>query len=147
MQPARSHPTLTSLSHPAPPCSLALSRALVEATSLFVVAVSFGSLASQISLPCYMSHASIPAAVRAARGLPDDLVRISAGVEDAADLLHDLEAAFAVAAQIAGLPTPPPRVDAALARAAEAAGAGREAALERKIADLERELAAVRARA
>jgi cystathionine beta-lyase len=64
-KPARSHPTLTSLSHPAPPCSLALSRALVEATSLFVVAVSFGSLASQISLPCYMSHASILAAVRA----------------------------------------------------------------------------------
>jgi cystathionine beta-lyase len=111
-----------------------------------VVAVSFGSLASQISLPCYMSHASIPAAIRAARGLPDDLVRISAGVEDAADLLHDLEAAFATAASALGLPRPPPRVEAALARAAEAAGAGREAALERRIAALEGELEAAKAR-
>jgi hypothetical protein len=31
------------------------------------------------SMPCFMSHASIPADVRAARGLPDDLVRISGG--------------------------------------------------------------------
>lgn len=92
-----------------------------------------------------MSHASIPAATRAARGLPDDLVRISAGVEDAADLLHDLEAAFAVAAAAVGAPRPPPRVEAALAKAAEEAGAGREAALERRIAALERELARARA--
>ena len=44
-----------------------------------------------------MSHASIPAEVRAARGLPDDLVRISAGIEDEKDLLADLEQAFAIA--------------------------------------------------
>ncbi len=91
-----------------------------------------------------MSHASIPAALRAARGLPDDLVRISAGVEDEGDLLHDLEAAFTLAAQTLGLPVPPPRVDAALAKASEAAGAGREAELERRIASLERELAAAK---
>jgi hypothetical protein len=35
-----------------------------------------------------MSHASIPADVRAARGLPDDLVRISVGIEDPEDLLQ-----------------------------------------------------------
>ena len=51
------------------------------------VTVSFGNVASQISLPCFMSHASIPAEVRAARGLPDDLVRISCGIEDAEDLI------------------------------------------------------------
>ena len=144
---ARSSLTSPNPSHLSPSIpfhSLALSRALVETTSLFVVAVSFGSLASQISLPCYMSHASIPAALRAARGLPDDLVRISAGVEDAADLLHDLEAAFTLAAETLGLPVPPPRVDAALAEAAEAAGAGREAELERRIAGLERELTAAK---
>lgn len=45
-------------------------------------------MASLISLPCYMSHASIPAEVRAARGLPDDLVRISVGIEDPEDLLQ-----------------------------------------------------------
>ena len=52
---------------------------IVEATKLFKVTVSFGNVNSLISLPCYMSHASIPPEVRAARGLPDDLVRISAG--------------------------------------------------------------------
>ena len=51
----------------------------MEETKLFKVTVSFGNVNSLISLPCYMSHASIPADVRAARGLPDDLVRISAG--------------------------------------------------------------------
>jgi cystathionine beta-lyase len=61
--------------------SIAISRAIVERTRLFKVTVSFGGCSSLISLPCFMSHASIPAAVRAARGLPDDLVRISAGIE------------------------------------------------------------------
>ena len=60
---------------------------IVEQTKLFKVTVSFGSVTSLISLPCYMSHASIPAEVRAARGLPDDLIRISAGIEDPDDLL------------------------------------------------------------
>jgi cystathionine beta-lyase len=50
------------------------------------VTVSFGGCSSLISLPCFMSHASIPADVRAARGLPDDLVRISAGIEGACSL-------------------------------------------------------------
>ena len=67
--------------------SVEASRIIVEETRLFKVTVSFGSVSSLISLPCYMSHASIPAAVRAARGLPDDLVRISAGVEAIEDLL------------------------------------------------------------
>ena len=49
-------------------------------------------------MPCFMSHASIPAEVRAARGLPDDLVRISVGIEDADDLIADLEQAFHKAA-------------------------------------------------
>jgi len=48
-------------------------------------------------MPCFMSHASIPAEVRAARGLPDDLVRISVGVEDVEDLISDLEEAFRMA--------------------------------------------------
>ena len=54
-------------------------------------------------MPCFMSHASIPAEVRAARGLPDDLVRISVGIEDVDDLLADLDQAFrkAAAAQAA----------------------------------------------
>ena len=60
----------------------------MERTQLFKIVVSFGSVSSSISLPCYMSHASIPADVRAARGLPDDLVRISVGIEDPRDLIR-----------------------------------------------------------
>ena len=41
-------------------------------------------------MPCFMSHASIPAAVREARGLTEDLVRISVGIEDVNDLIVDL---------------------------------------------------------
>ena len=67
------------------------SQIIVEATQLYKVTVSFGNVNSLISLPCYMSHASIPAEVRAARGLPDDLVRISTGIEDARDLIADLD--------------------------------------------------------
>ncbi|KAL6780399.1 METC1 [Auxenochlorella protothecoides x Auxenochlorella symbiontica] len=74
--------------------SVELSRALCEATRLFKITVSFGGVASLILMPCFMSHASIPAEVRAARGLPDDLIRISAGIEDIDDLLADLEQAF-----------------------------------------------------
>ena len=40
------------------------------------------------------SHASIPAATRAARGLPEDLIRLCVGIEDSADLLDDLERAL-----------------------------------------------------
>jgi cystathionine beta-lyase len=73
---------------------LEVSRTIVEATKLFKVTVSFGNVISLISLPCFMSHASIPAEVRAARGLPDDLVRISAGIEDVRDLIADLKQAM-----------------------------------------------------
>jgi len=75
-----------------------ISRAICENAKLFKITVSFGNVRSLISMPCFMSHASIPAEVRAARGLPDDLVRISVGVEDVNDLIADLDAAFTVAA-------------------------------------------------
>ncbi|CAF2171643.1 unnamed protein product [Brassica napus] len=75
--------------------SVALSKHLVETTNYFSIAVSFGESqnsfeeASLISMPCLMSHASIPAAV----GLTEDLVRISAGIEDADDLISYLDIA------------------------------------------------------
>lgn len=77
-------------------------QVIVEATKLFKVTVSFGNVNSLISLPCYMSHASIPADVRAARGLPDDLVRISTGIEHADDLIEDLDQAMTLAMQKIG---------------------------------------------
>src|SRR5215472_13238087 len=74
------------------------SRIIVEATRMFSICVSFGSINSTISLPGCMSHASVPPEVGELRELPCDLVRISVGIEDAGDLITDLEQAFAVAA-------------------------------------------------
>lgn len=74
--------------------SLALSKHIVETTKYFSITVSFGSVKSLISLPCYMSHASIPAEVREVRGLTEDLVRISVGIEDVNDLIADLDNAL-----------------------------------------------------
>ena len=71
-----------------------LSSEIVESTRLFKVAVSFGSVGSTISLPCRMSHASIPSALRDRLAPPSDLVRLSVGIEDPGDLLEDLERAF-----------------------------------------------------
>jgi cystathionine beta-lyase len=73
-----------------------LSQRVVESTQLFDIAVSFGSVASTISLPCRMSHASIPQALRDSLAPPPDLVRVSVGIEDVDDLIEDLTQAFAV---------------------------------------------------
>eukprot|EP00892_Ulva_mutabilis_P009980 jgi/Ulvmu1/7354/UM036_0014.1 len=119
---------------------VAVSKYIVEQTQLFSITVSFGSVSSLISMPCYMSHASIPAEVRAVRGLPDDLVRISAGIEDIDDLLADLSAALdGAAAQVAGYG----QADAGDhskangAAAATTADASREADLLRRVEELE----------
>ena len=71
-----------------------LSKHVVTATKLFKVTVSFGSVDSRIELPGAMSHASIPAEVRAAREFPEDIVRMSVGIEHVDDLLADISAAF-----------------------------------------------------
>ena len=72
------------------------SARVAEATRLFRIAVSFGSVGSTISLPCRMSHASIPLALRNRLGPPTDLVRLSVGIEDVDDLIEDLEQALTV---------------------------------------------------
>lgn len=61
--------------------NLEASKIIVEESKLFLITVSFGSVTSSISLPCFMSHASMSAELREARGLPDDLVRISTGTD------------------------------------------------------------------
>jgi cysteine-S-conjugate beta-lyase len=80
------------------------SARLVESLRLFSTSVSFGSIHSSASLPCRMSHAAIPAEVRRARRLPEDLVRLSVGLEDAGDLVDDLDQALSAA----GLASPSP---------------------------------------
>jgi len=77
--------------------SLAVSKHIVEQSKLFSITVSFGSVKSLISLPCFMSHASIPAEVREARGLTEDLIRVSVGIEDVDDLIADIEQALRTA--------------------------------------------------
>ncbi|TDL25608.1 cystathionine beta-lyase [Rickenella mellea] len=77
-----------------------LSERIVGATRLWGISVSFGCVNSLISMPCAMSHASIDPATRAARGLPEDLIRLCVGIEDPADLLDDLEHALLEAGAI-----------------------------------------------
>ncbi|KZT29708.1 cystathionine beta-lyase [Neolentinus lepideus HHB14362 ss-1] len=78
----------------------AMSERIVGATRLWGISVSFGAVNSLISMPCVMSHASIDAATRAARGLPEDLIRLCVGIEDPEDLLDDLEHALLEAGAI-----------------------------------------------
>ena len=73
-----------------------LSAEIVETTRVFKIAVSFGSVGSTISLPCRMSHASIPMALRDRLAPPPDLVRLSVGIESVDDLILDLERAFTI---------------------------------------------------
>lgn len=48
-------------------------------------------------MPCCMSHASIPAHIRKERALPEDLIRLCVGIEDAEDLIEDLDGALRTA--------------------------------------------------
>lgn len=61
---------------------------------LFTLAESLGGVESLIEHPYTMTHASVPAETRVAMGITPDLIRISVGIEDAADLIDDLGAAL-----------------------------------------------------
>jgi cystathionine gamma-lyase len=67
---------------------------LLTRTKLFSLAESLGGVESLIGHPATMTHASIPADVRQARGVDDGLVRLSVGIEDGDDLQNDLEQAL-----------------------------------------------------
>ena len=73
---------------------LSKARQVVERTQLFTLAESLGGVESLIELPALMTHASIPAEARQAHGVSDGLIRISVGLEDAADLISDLDRAL-----------------------------------------------------
>jgi len=66
----------------------------VTQTQLFKLAESLGGIKSLVSHPANMTHKSIPAEKRRAAGVQDSLVRLSIGLEDAEDLVADLEQAF-----------------------------------------------------
>jgi cystathionine beta-lyase/cystathionine gamma-synthase len=63
-------------------------------TKLFSLAESLGGVESLVCHPATMTHASIPADIRLARGVDDGLVRLSVGIEDVADLQEDLRRAL-----------------------------------------------------
>jgi cystathionine gamma-lyase len=71
------------------------ARRFMTRTKLFSLAESLGGVESLVCYPATMTHASIPADVREARGVDDGLVRLSVGIEDADDLQEDLRRALA----------------------------------------------------
>jgi cystathionine gamma-lyase/cystathionine beta-lyase/cystathionine gamma-lyase/homocysteine desulfhydrase len=74
--------------------SLESARRVLNAVRLMALAESLGGVETLISHPATMTHAAVPAARRAALGITDSLVRISAGVEDIEDLKEDLSQAL-----------------------------------------------------
>ena len=74
---------------------LAGTKRFLERVRLFTLAESLGGVESLIEHPAIMTHASIPADQRARLGISDSLVRLSCGIEDADDLIADLEQALA----------------------------------------------------
>lgn len=73
---------------------LAESRRFLERTEIFALAESLGGVESLIEHPAIMTHASVPANVRAQLGVSDTLIRISVGIEDTDDLIADLDHAL-----------------------------------------------------
>ena len=70
---------------------------VLERLTIFALAESLGAVESLAEHPARMTHASVPAAERKRVGVGDGLIRLSIGVEDAADLVADLEQALASA--------------------------------------------------
>ncbi|MBS1659683.1 MAG: PLP-dependent transferase [Bacteroidetes bacterium] len=70
------------------------ANTFVTSTSLFKLAESLGGIKSLVSHPAQMTHKTIPAEKRKAAGVTDGLVRLSVGLEDAEDLIEDLQRAL-----------------------------------------------------
>ncbi len=66
----------------------------VTSTNYFKLAESLGGVKSLLCHPAQMTHKSIPAEKRRAAGVSDSLIRLSVGLEEVSDLIHDLENAF-----------------------------------------------------
>src|SRR5688572_20316624 len=72
----------------------AAATAFVTNTQLFKLAESLGGIKSLVSHPASMTHKTIPAEKRRAAGVTDSLIRLSIGLEDAGDLIQDLQQAL-----------------------------------------------------
>lgn len=71
------------------------AAAVIARLKLFTLAESLGGVESLVSQPFSMTHASIPLEQRLANGITPQLIRLSVGIEDAGDLIADLDAALA----------------------------------------------------
>jgi len=74
------------------------ARRASEAMRLFTLATSLGGVESLVSIPVLTSHAMIPAEARAKMGVTEQMIRLSVGIENADDLIADLEHALEVVA-------------------------------------------------
>lgn len=74
--------------------SIENARRVLSSTHLFALAESLGGVESLINHPASMTHASIPREERIKNGLSDSLIRLSVGIEDADDLIEDLNKAI-----------------------------------------------------
>jgi len=70
------------------------AKRVLSSTKIFALAESLGGVESLINHPASMTHASIPREERIKNGLSDSLIRLSVGVEDADDLIEDLNKAI-----------------------------------------------------
>jgi len=75
-------------------------------TKLFTLAESLGGVESLAELPAKMTHASIPEASREQYGIGLDLIRLSVGIEDADDLIEDIQQALEQAVDISDIAVP-----------------------------------------
>lgn len=71
------------------------SKRVAESTRIFALAESLGGVESLIEHPGLMTHASVPMEIRKEKGLTDDMIRLSVGIEHIEDLLADLDGALA----------------------------------------------------
>lgn len=74
--------------------TVAAAEKVLSSTKIFACAESLGGVESLIGHPASMTHASIPREERIANGLVDSLIRLSVGIEDADDLIEDLNQAI-----------------------------------------------------
>ena len=73
---------------------ISAGKTLMNSVQLTQLAESLGSVETLITHPATMTHAEVPKEERMARGLTDGLVRISVGIENAEDIIYDLEMAL-----------------------------------------------------
>lgn len=81
--------------------SASMAGPFVDALQLPLLGVSLGSVESLVAVPARHSHASVPEPERIRRGITDDLIRFSVGIEEVEDLTADLAQALEAAAAVA----------------------------------------------